>query len=103
MNSGITCAGIFAVILYSSLGSTAYGKMINLFPNPNFDNFDGNLPTGWTAKIWNQPMVKEKIHRSSPGRDGDGYCLEARANDADCSYLAVQPCIWRVGKPGLPL
>ena len=76
MNSGITCAGIFTVFLYSSLGSAAYGKTANLFPNANFDNFDGNLPTGWASKIWNQPMVKEKIHRLSPGRNGEGYCLE---------------------------
>ena len=76
MTTGITCAGLVAFVLYSSLGSAAYGKSDNLFPNPNFDDFEGDLPTGWTSRIWNQPMVKEKIHRSSPGRNGEGYCLE---------------------------
>jgi hypothetical protein len=48
----------------------------NLFPNPTFDDFDGDLPAGWTSEIWNQPMIKERIHRLSPGRDGTGSCLE---------------------------
>ena len=93
MTTGITCAGLFAFVLYSSLGSAAYGKTVNLFPNPNFDDFDGDLPTGWTSRIWNQPMVKEKIHRSSPGRNGEGYCLELEPTTPIALTTLASPCI----------
>ena len=54
--------------------ATAAGK--NFLPDAGFDRFEGDLPQGWTATIWNQPVIQEKIHRLKPGRDGTGSCLE---------------------------
>ena len=52
----------------------------NLFPNSGFDvfgtGFDGRLPAGWSFDSWNQEFMKEKFGKVSPGRNGEGFCLE---------------------------
>ena len=52
----------------------------NLFPNSGFDvfgtPFDGRLPAGWSFDSWNQEFASEKFGKASPGRNGEGFCLE---------------------------
>ena len=48
----------------------------NLFPNPSFDRFDGDLPSGWSASLWNQRTTRVRYGRLEPGRDGTGTCFE---------------------------
>ena len=76
MNSRIVLATIVVSVLALGFGGVAQGEAVNMFPNPGFDKFDGILPTSWSAKIWNQPITKVKIHRLTPGRGGKGSCLE---------------------------
>jgi len=48
----------------------------NLFPNPGFEAFDGDLPTGWTASVWNARTTRVEYGRLAPGRNDTGTCLE---------------------------
>ena len=48
----------------------------NLIPDPGFDHFEGDLPTGWTASVWNARTTRVKYGKLAPGRDGTGTCLE---------------------------
>ena len=67
---------MLAMIHSASLSRAADVGSTNLFPQGTFDAFDGDLPKGWTSEIWNQRMMRVKIHQLRPGRDGTGSCLE---------------------------
>ena len=49
----------------------------NLFPNAEFDDFDGRLPTGWSFAEANE-FPQEDFGKASPGRIGVGSCLAVR-------------------------
>jgi len=70
---------VLAMIYPANLGRAADEGPANLLPQGSFDAFDGDLPSGWTSEIWNQPMMRVKIHQLRPGRDGTGSCLEVEA------------------------
>ena len=76
MDLQISLAAAFAAILVFGGIGDAQGKGENIFPNPGFDEFEGELPPGWTVNIWNRPLSRVKINRLHPGRDGTGHCLE---------------------------
>ena len=61
---------------FSAVLVDAQGKGENIFPNPEFDEFEDELPTGWTVDIWNKPLSRVKTNRLVPGRDATGHCLE---------------------------
>jgi hypothetical protein len=44
----------------------------NLFPNGDFEQFDGNLPREWQGKSWNNEYCKATWNSVSPGRGGAG-------------------------------
>ena len=48
----------------------------NLFPHPGFDRFDGDLPSGWSASVWNQRTTRVRYGGLEPDRDGTGSCFE---------------------------
>ena len=74
----LAVAAVLAAILVSGGGTAAQGAE-NLFPNPGFDEFSGDLPAGWSVESWNQPLTQVRIGRLAPGRDGTGTCLEIEA------------------------
>ena len=76
MDLQISLAAAFAAILVFGCVGDAQGKGENIFPNPGFDEFEGELPTGWTVDIWNKPLSRVKTNKLVPGRDGTGHCLE---------------------------
>ncbi len=57
-------------------GNDSADQAQNLFPNPAFNEFVGNLPVGWSDTIWNRSMTRVTIDKLEPGRNGTGYCLE---------------------------
>ena len=76
MELQISFVAAFAAILVFACVDVAQGKGENIFPNPGFDEFEGELPIGWTVDIWNRPLSRVKINKLKPGRDGIGHCLE---------------------------
>ena len=76
MESQISLAAAFAAILVFGCVGDAQSKGENIFPNQGFDEFEDDLPTGWTVNIWNKPLSRVETNRLVPGRDGTGHCLE---------------------------
>ena len=54
----------------------------NILPYSTFDQFENNIPTGWSFNSWNPVLSKERIFKSSPGYDGIGSCVELEFGDA---------------------
>ena len=76
MTSSVIVAAAVAFILSTGAGEAGDGTPANLFPNPGFDEFAGDVPEGWTFDSWNQPAMKVRVGKLEPGRDGKGQCLE---------------------------
>ena len=76
MTSSVIVAAAVAFILSTGAGEAGDGTPANLFPNPGFDEFAGDVPEGWTFDSWNQPAMKVRVGKLEPGRDGKGHCLE---------------------------
>ena len=57
-----------ALVLLTSAVEAADGAPANLFPDPGFDQFTGDVPEGWTFDSWNQPAMK--VRWGSPARKG---------------------------------
>ena len=80
VQSGLICR----IVLWSlsACGGVAMAaSSANLFPNPDFAVFDGDVPEGWTFDSWNQPMMKVRLGKLEPGRDGTDPCLEIQAGN----------------------
>jgi len=58
MTQSALIRGIVLWGLSACAGVAAAASPANLFPNPDFARFDGDLPEGWTLDSWNQPMMK---------------------------------------------
>jgi len=99
MNFSLRLLAISVSCLQFGLGDLVHADETNLFPNPNFDkfepapDFEGELPTGWSVNIWNQPAVKEKIHSLEPGWDGKGSCIEIEATTPIAYTTLTSPAV----------
>ena len=67
MDLQISLVAAFAAILVFGCVDAVQGKGENIFPNPGFDDFEGELPTDWTIDIWNRPLSRVKINKLKPG------------------------------------
>lgn len=67
-------AAVCVVVLGQSAAAIAAPD--NLFPNPGFERFEGDLPSGWTISVWNPRTTRVEYGKLEPGREGTGACLE---------------------------
>jgi len=74
--SGVACALLILLVHTAPIGAM---NSENLFPYPGFEQFDGDLPSGWSASVWNQRTTRVRYGGLEPGRDGSGFCFELAA------------------------
>jgi len=82
-----------ASVMAISAAGPAQCASANLFPNPGFDSFTGDLPEGWTFDSWNQPAMKVRVGSFKPGMNGSGQCLEIRRGNPMSVASLTSPVI----------
>lgn len=67
----------------------------NLFPNGDFERFDGNLPEGWSVRAWNNEYVKSSWGPAEGRNGGKAFRLERStpmvANTFTLRDIVVEP------------
>lgn len=67
----------------------------NLFPNGDFERFDGNLPEGWSVRSWNNEYVKSSWGQAKGRSGGTAFRMERSspmaANTFTLRDIAVEP------------
>lgn len=93
MKSSIILLVTLVLAVLAGVCEAGDGTPANLFPNPAFDMFEGDLPAGWTFDSWNQPAMKVRVGKLKPGMDGTGHCLEIRPGNPMSSVSLTSPVI----------
>ena len=65
----------------------------NIFPNGNFEQFDGNLPVNWHGSSWNNDYCKATWNSVSPGRNGTGKAFRINTSNYMTAMNFAAPAI----------